>query len=59
MGRPVIDPAKLQVLLEVAGRAPMSLAEKLVISELAETLLQLAAPPDADASPDNAPPPDG
>lgn len=40
-----IDPRKLQVLLEVLQRAPVSAAEQLICEELVAVLVRLAEPP--------------
>ena len=51
-----IDPRKIQVLLEVLQRAPVSAAEQLICEELVAVLVQLAEPPAPPPSPPNPSP---
>lgn len=41
----MIDPQKLQVLLDVLGRAPLARAEQIIVQEVVDQLIALAAPP--------------
>jgi len=50
----MIDAQKLQVLLDVLGRAPLTRAEQLIIQEVVDQLIALAGPTTPPAAPSEA-----
>lgn len=47
----MIDAQKLQVLLEVLGRAPLTRAEQIIVQEVVDQLIALAGPTTPAAAP--------